>query len=53
MLKSKILVIEEDRSLADLIENNLSNSGYEVFCAYDGQSGLSSTGLKSVVSYVL
>jgi two-component system phosphate regulon response regulator PhoB len=40
MLKSKILVIEEDRSLADLLEYNLTNSGYEVFCAYDGQSGL-------------
>ena len=40
MLKSKILVIEEDRSLIEVLENNLNNSGYEVFCAYDGQSGL-------------
>ena len=40
MLKSKILVIEEDRSLVEVLENNLTNSGYEVFCAYDGQSGL-------------
>ena len=40
MLKSKILVIEDDQSLADLLEYNLTNSGYEVFCAYDGQSGL-------------
>jgi two-component system phosphate regulon response regulator PhoB len=40
MLKSKILVIEEDRALAELLEYNLTNSGYEVFCAYDGQSGL-------------
>jgi len=40
MLKVKILVIEDDRSLADVLENNLNNSGYEVFCAYDGQNGL-------------
>ena len=40
MLKSKILVIEEDRSLVEVLETNLTNSGYEVFCAYDGQSGL-------------
>lgn len=47
MLKSKILVIEEDRSLADLLEYNLTNSGYEVFCAYDGQSGLNQARSKS------
>ena len=40
MLKSKILVIEDDRSLANVLEYNLANSGYEVFCAYDGQDGL-------------
>lgn len=40
MLKLKILVIEDDRSLANVLEYNLSNSGYEVFCAYDGQDGL-------------
>ena len=40
MRKSKILVIEEDRSLVEVLENNLTNSGYEVFCAYDCQSGL-------------
>ena len=40
MLKSKILVIEEDRSLADQLDYNLTSSGYEVFCAYDGQNGL-------------
>lgn len=40
MLKSKILVIEEDRSLADLLDYNLTSSGYEVSCAYNGQDGL-------------
>ena len=47
MLKSKILVIEEDRSLVEVLENNLTNSGYEVFCAYDGQSGLNQARSKS------
>ena len=47
MLKSKILVIEEDRSLIEVLENNLNNSGYEVFCAYDGQSGLNQARSKS------
>jgi two-component system phosphate regulon response regulator PhoB len=47
MLKSKILVIEEDRTLADQLEYNLTNSGYEVFCAYDGQNGLNLARSKS------
>lgn len=40
MLNLKILIIEADRSLADLLEYNFTNSGHEVFCAYDGQNGL-------------
>lgn len=40
MLNIKILVIEGDRSLAELLERNLTQSGYEVFCAHNGQNGL-------------
>lgn len=40
MAKRKILVVEDDRSLASVLEYNLTNSGYEVLCAYDGQDGL-------------
>lgn len=40
MPKTKILVVEDDRSLANVLEYNLTNSGYEVFCAHDGQDGL-------------
>ena len=40
MPKNKLLIIEDDRSLADVVEYNFSQSGYEVFCARDGQDGI-------------
>ena len=40
MAKAKILIIEDDRSLIGVLEYNLHNVGYEVFCATDGQQGL-------------
>lgn len=40
MSKRKLLIIEDDRSLANVVEYNFSNSGYEVFCAHDGQDGI-------------
>ena len=46
MPKSKILVVEDDRSLAGILEYNLSNSGFEVFCSHDGQDGLNQARLK-------
>ena len=47
MPKTKILVVEDDRSLANVLEYNLTNSGYEVFCAHDGQDGLNQARAKS------
>ena len=41
MSKPNILVVESDLSLSNVLESNLSNSGYEVLCASDGQDGLS------------
>ena len=38
-MRKKILVVEDDRSLAKVLEYNLSTAGYDVFCAYDGQDG--------------
>ena len=38
--KKKLLIIEDDRSLASVVEYNFSNSGYEVYCARDGQDGI-------------
>lgn len=46
MSKSKILIIEDDRSLASVLEYNLSSSGYESFCSFDGQDGLNQARLK-------
>ncbi len=46
MPKSKILVVEDDRSLAKVLEYNLTLAGYEVLSAYDGQDGLNQAKLK-------
>lgn len=37
----KILVIEDEKSLSEVISTKLKNENYEVFCAYDGEEGLS------------
>jgi two-component system phosphate regulon response regulator PhoB len=47
MPKTKILVVEDDRSLANVLEYNLTNSGYEVFAAHDGQDGLNQARAKA------
>lgn len=39
MLNSRVLVIEDDRSLSEIICYNLSQHGYKASPAYDGQSG--------------
>ena len=40
MAKQKLLIIEDDRSLASVVEYSFANAGYEVFCAHDGQDGI-------------
>jgi two-component system phosphate regulon response regulator PhoB len=40
MPKSKILVIEDDRALAKVLEYNLIQNGFEVILSSDGQDGL-------------
>jgi two-component system phosphate regulon response regulator PhoB len=40
MAKTKILVIEDDRSIAEVLTYNLKQAGYEVLVARDGQDGL-------------
>jgi two-component system phosphate regulon response regulator PhoB len=47
MAKAKILVVEDDRSLADVLEYNLRQEGYETHVAYDGQDGLNQSKLRS------
>ena len=36
----KLLIIEDDRSLASVLEYNFESAGYQVFCAHDGQDGI-------------
>jgi two-component system phosphate regulon response regulator PhoB len=40
MPKTKVLIIEDERSLADVLALNLQREGFEVFTAYDGGDGL-------------
>lgn len=42
MPKQKILVIEDDNDIRDLIKHNLGREGYEVTCTTDGEKGLKS-----------
>ncbi|MBN2225932.1 MAG: response regulator transcription factor [candidate division Zixibacteria bacterium] len=40
MSEQKVLVIEDDRDIAELVEYNLSREGYQVTRAYTGEEGL-------------
>ena len=46
MPKQKVLLVEDDRSLSEVLKYNLSQHGYEVICAYDGQGGLNQAFLR-------
>ncbi len=37
----KILVVEDEKNISDIIKFNLLKENYEVVCAYDGEEGLS------------
>ena len=39
-MKNKILVIDDERSIADIIKFNLEKEGYTVDTAYDGEEGM-------------
>jgi len=47
MAKSRILIVEDDRSLAEVVSYNLEQAGYEVIVSHDGQDGLYQAQLKS------
>ena len=40
MAKPKILVVEDERALVEVLQYNLEREGFEVLIAYDGQDGL-------------
>ena len=37
----KVLVVDDEQSIVDILEFNLKKEGYEVICAFDGEEGLS------------
>jgi DNA-binding response OmpR family regulator len=39
-MAKKILVVEDDRDMAGILEDNLTDAGYEVTLAHDGHAGL-------------
>jgi two-component system, OmpR family, phosphate regulon response regulator PhoB len=40
MARDKVLIVEDERSLTDVLVYNLEREGYEVFVAHDGRDGL-------------
>ncbi|MCU0716461.1 MAG: response regulator [Pirellula sp.] len=46
MPRTKVLVVEDDRALSEVLLYNLDKAGYEVFKAFDGRDGLSQAQLR-------
>ena len=45
MANAKILIVEDDQSLAEVLSYNLQLGGYEVSVAHDGQDGIRQAGI--------
>ncbi|HZG73074.1 MAG TPA: response regulator YycF [Chondromyces sp.] len=39
-MQRKILVVDDERPIADILQFNLKKEGYEVYCAYDGDEAV-------------
>ena len=46
MPKAKVLIVEDDRALAEVLQYNLNNAGYETIASTDGQDALNQARLK-------
>jgi two-component system phosphate regulon response regulator PhoB len=46
MAKGQILIVEDDRSLAEVLDYNLRQDGYQTVVAHDGQDGLQQAKLR-------
>ncbi len=46
MAKTKVLIVEDDRSLSDILFYNLQKEGFNVFRAFDGREGIEQAILK-------
>ena len=53
MAKTQVLIVEDDRSLADVLDYNLRQDGYDTFVATDGREGLNQLKLKGADLVVL
>ncbi len=40
MSAKKVLVVDDEKPIVDILKFNLMKAGYEVLCAYDGEEGL-------------
>jgi two-component system, OmpR family, response regulator VicR len=40
IMEKKILVVDDEKPIADILQFNLKKEGYEVHCAYDGNTAL-------------
>ena len=39
-MEKKILVVDDEKPIADILQFNLKKEGYEVHCAYDGDEAV-------------
>jgi two-component system, OmpR family, response regulator VicR len=39
-MEKKILVVDDEKPIADILQFNLKKEGYDVYCAYDGNTAL-------------
>ncbi|RMF43604.1 MAG: response regulator [Planctomycetota bacterium] len=46
MTKQRLLIVEDDRALSDILNFNLQREGFQVFTAYDGREALELARLK-------
>lgn len=46
MPKAKVLIVEDDRALAEVLQYNLNNAGYETITSTDGQDALNQARLR-------
>ena len=39
-MEKKILVVDDEKPIADILQFNLKKEGYDVYCAYDGNEAI-------------
>jgi two-component system response regulator VicR len=43
-MNKKILIVDDEKPIADILKFNLEKEGYEIYCAYDGDEALQKVG---------